>query len=254
MPQPIVICLEDLDADDLSRTYMQCSVLVGDASGLRLDAGGEVRWNLDEPLLELCVSRDDQLIVFVPAEANLTAVLSRAGRSLTIPAEKPVVALDGDVLAVSGRRYRIHVHGAAPWSATPPRWLTPKELGVEPEEPQLFKRGAAKKAATALAMAAALGMGAVGCKNKNEVREKMIEVRDSPPKMTPPKPESAKSDARPTKADQDEAATGDKVSTDKSEPSVKESPKILRRGKPTLKIKKSGDTESVPQLDRKGDD
>jgi len=189
MPQPIVICLEDLDADDLSQTYLQCSVLVGDAPGLRLDAGGEVRWSVDEPLLELCVSQDDQLLVYLPPEADLDCLLSREGRSLTIPAGKPVVALDGDVLALGGRRYQIHVHGAAPWDATPPRWLSPQELGIEPEAPQSSGYGAVKAAATMLAVGAALGVGATGCTKK-------VEIRDTPPKVAPP-PADAKSEVKP---------------------------------------------------------
>ena len=188
MPEPIVICLEDLDADDLSRTYLQCSVLVGDEPGLRLNADGEVRWSVDTPLLELCVSQDDQLLVFLPAEAAMEAVLSREGRSLTIPAGKPVVALDGDVLALGGRRYQIHVHGAAPWEATPPRWLSPEELGIEPEAPRSSAHGAVTAAATALAVGAALSVGAVGCTKK-------VEVGDTPPKEA--RPPDAKPAAKP---------------------------------------------------------
>lgn len=140
-PRPIAICLEDLGAAADAPRYLQCSVLVGDQPGLRLDAAGEVQWQPPRPLLELCVSADDQLLVFLPGQAVVSAALHREGRSLRVPAEKPVIAIDGDELEVGAPRYRIHVHGAAPAAPAPGQPADrPTPKGLDPR-PRLDRKG-----------------------------------------------------------------------------------------------------------------
>ena len=139
--------------------------------------------------------------------------MTRAGRSLDPPCEKPVVLLDGDGVDIGTRRFRLHVHGAAPQVAPPT--LLPARL-----------RSQAARATAVLAMGAAVA----GCKKEGiEVREhppdveevvpdaatsptattaatatastaEPIEVRDRPPAVAPPPPPSSgKVDPKPSK-------------------------------------------------------
>lgn len=188
MPKPIAICIEDLEAGSDSTRYLQCVALVGDHSGLRIDHQGEIRWQPEheERLVELCVSYDERLLLYRQPDAA-SVLLLREGRSLEVPAEKPVVLLDGDQLNVGGRSLRIHVHGEAP-EVAPPSWFE-----VEVEEPSRSSSSLLRATATALALGIAVGAG--GCTKK-------IEVRDDPPKVAPPptKPDTrppSKPDAKP---------------------------------------------------------
>ncbi len=114
MPEPLAICLEDLDATDPDLRYLRCVALVGRRPGLRVDRRGDVTWCTgDEVGCELWVSADDRLMLFRPAGA-VGVLLRRAGRSLDVPEERPVVALHQDSVEVGGRRLRLHVHGRAP--------------------------------------------------------------------------------------------------------------------------------------------
>jgi hypothetical protein len=170
MPEPIAICIEDLGASASSGRYLRCVALPGRQPGLRLDAAGAVLWRDDAPDgCELWVSADQQLILYRP-EAGAAVTVHRAGRSLAVPAAKPVVLLAGDELAfgvrsaapgVRERRLRIHLHGTAP-TVHPP----------SPLEPETRAGTGGKAVAAALALAAALG--ASDCR-------KPVEVRDRPP-------------------------------------------------------------------------
>lgn len=79
-------------------------------------------------------------------------VLRRGGRSLVVPAGKPVVMLDQDRLELGGRQLRVHVHGQIQHSYEP----TPL---VREEQPLSGTGG--RVAAAALALGTAVG--AVGC-------------------------------------------------------------------------------------------
>lgn len=154
MPEPIAICIEDLGAVADTPRYISCTALAGGEPGLGLDTQGELRWL--EPDVELAcqlwVSADDRLILLRPHGAVAVGV-SRGGRSLEVPEEKPVVLLDGDQLDLAGRRLRVHVHGPGHGVYAPEP--------LQPEEPSRLGSVATTAAAAALALSTALGAG--GC-------------------------------------------------------------------------------------------
>lgn len=111
MSKPLEICIEDLHAKALGEQYLKCVALPGSQPGLRVDRRGQVLWKSDhEVACELWVSGDDQLILRRPSGAEPVRV-SRAGRSLDVPFDKPVVLLDRDDVQVGGRALRVHFHG-----------------------------------------------------------------------------------------------------------------------------------------------
>jgi len=178
MPEPIALCIEDLDAVDEDRRYLRCVALTGRQPGLRLDDRGGAHWcSPGEPAAcELWVSADQRLILFRPEEDGPVVRVTRGGRGLEVPAGKPVVLIDQDGVEVGGRRLRIHVHGVAP-AVSAPDYLVPERRGSG----RLMRAAAA-----ALALGAAVGAG--GCKR--------VEVRDTPPSVEPV-PEKVAPDARP---------------------------------------------------------
>lgn len=161
MPQPLAICLEDIDPRDPAQRYLRCVALVGRQPGLRVDDGGAVVWKPAEfPACELWVSADDRLILYRTGAVEVT--VHRAGRSLEVPSGKPVVVLDQDSFVVNGRRLRIHVHGPAT-AVAPPSPLRP----------------AARRTAAGVAAAVALSAAALtGC-------DGLLEIRDMPPEVAP---------------------------------------------------------------------
>ncbi len=152
MPAPIAICLEDLDATSEGRRYLQCTAVAGGTPGLVLDEGGQAKWCAAGGV-ELWVSADDCLILF-RAEDAVPVTVHRVGRSLEVPAERPVVLLDQDSIDVADRRLRIHVHGIAP-AVAPPTWLPP----AEPASPTLNRAAAA-------AMAVGVAVAGAGCEDQ----------------------------------------------------------------------------------------
>ncbi|MBI5487540.1 MAG: hypothetical protein HY905_09420 [Deltaproteobacteria bacterium] len=148
MPKPIAICVEDTAAADAAGRYLRCVALPGRQPGLRIDAGGQVRWRgEDSAPCELWVSADDKLILFRP-DGGPAVRVSRAGRSLDVPHGKPVVLRSGDELAVGDRRLRVHLHGQTATVAAPSP-LPPAE-----------RSGTLRRASAAVAMGAALGAAA----------------------------------------------------------------------------------------------
>jgi hypothetical protein len=176
MPKPLAICLEDLAATSPSGRYLRCVALVGRQPGLRLGPQGAVAWRSDAPVgCELWVSGDDRLILYRPERAPGVRV-SRAGRSLDVPAGKPVVLLGDDMIEVGGRRIRVHVHGPAPVVAAP---------SPLPER---------ASAATRMAAVVAMGAAVAGCEGKQPTPQQptaptttttTIEVRTEPPAVSP---------------------------------------------------------------------
>ncbi|MBN1771454.1 MAG: hypothetical protein JXB32_09345 [Deltaproteobacteria bacterium] len=179
MPKPLAICLEDTAAIAPSRRYLRCVALSGADPGLRVTDQGEVLWRREVPAaFELWISQDDRLILYRRPE-GARIVVRRDGRWLEAPAEKPVVLLDQDLVELGERRFRIHVHGAAP-VVHEPSWL-------EDQQPAAARRPLARTAA-ALALGAALG--GAGCKKTGDKEaavepaadaEVPIEVREFPP-------------------------------------------------------------------------
>jgi hypothetical protein len=177
MPEPLSLCIEDLGAGEDSPRYLRCVALVGREPGLRLDEGGAVLWQsaTDQGPLELWVSQDDRLILF-RREGGPPVRVERQGREYEVPAEKPVVLLDGDLLEVAGRRLRLHVHGPA-GSVEAPAPL-----------PERGARSLAKVAAAALALGTVVGGPASTSADESPFP---LEVRLAPPAKRPtPRPDA----------------------------------------------------------------
>jgi len=167
MPDPLSICLEDLDLEPEDDRYLQCVALPGGEPGLSLDRRGRARW-MHEGMdgNTLWVSADGRLALEREAEAAAVQI-HRAGRALKAPRGKPVMLLDQDLLHVAGRRLRVHVHGEA-------------EV-VHPPEPLSGKALArlARSAAAAVALGAMVGAGGAAGASPTDAP---IEVRTKPPK------------------------------------------------------------------------
>lgn len=166
MPEPMAICIEDLEPAAGAPRFVRCVALAGGLPGLCLSIDGALLWKTEQPpACELWVSGDERLILLRPQDAPAVRV-SRAQRSIDAPCGKPVVLLHGDEIALGARRFRIHIHGKAP-TLHAPAPLPESSWGV------------AGKVAAVMVMGAAV----VGCKP--------IDVRDSPPKVAAPEVPSA---------------------------------------------------------------
>jgi hypothetical protein len=165
MPDRIALCLEDVTASHATR-YVRCVALRGRQPGLGIDDRGAIAWQSGGRLAcELWVSADDQLILLRPEGAPAVRV-ERAGRSVDAPYGKPVVLLDQDTFQTAGRRFRVHVHGAATSAHAP--------------SPLADRHVAARLAATV-----AIGVAALGC-NRSDSARPPVEVRETPPIVPPP--------------------------------------------------------------------
>jgi len=179
---------------------------------------------------ELWVSADDRLILYRPEGADAVAV-SRAGRSLDVPYEKPVVLIDQDQIAVGGRQLRVHVHGEAP-AVSAPSALAPQQ-------------GALSGLARAAAVAATIGVAAVagGCGKK-------IEVRDEPPKVEaapdPPKEKAIEEKQTPQDVETPKSPKEIEVRTQPPEP-----PPMLPEEQPVED--KAPDGAAVPEAPKKSE-
>jgi len=170
VPTPLAICLEDLAPVSRSERYLRCVALVGRQPGLRLALDGTVAWQTDGAVgCELWVSLDDRLILLRPAGAP-PVVVRRAGRSLDVPVDKPVVVIDQDVAEVGPKRIRLHVHGQA------------AEVSAPSYLPERAATGAAR-----LAALVAMGAAVAGCRGTGTSDQSpsgtttAVEVREHPP-------------------------------------------------------------------------
>lgn len=160
MPTPIAICIEDMDSLDNSSKYLRCVAVAGRLPGLQMKSNGAVIWqDKDKTACELWVSGDNCLILYRPQGAT-PLTLHRAGRSLDVPFDKPVVVIDQDQIDFGQRRLRLHVHGK-----------TTKVMPPAPFVPENKKAGRLGRAAAAMAIGSLLAAG--GC----------LEVRDAPPSV-----------------------------------------------------------------------
>ena len=162
MPQPLALCVEDLDATSEATRYVCCVAISGAEHGLGVTNTGTIVWRNAEPTAcNLWISADEQLILLRPEGAH-PVIVRRGGRSLDVPYDKPVVLLNQDSFEVGHKHLRVHVHGPAP--------------AITPPEPYVPAR--ASNAARFVAMVA-IGAAVVGCK-------KAIDVRDAPPSAAVP--------------------------------------------------------------------
>ncbi len=180
MPQPLAICIEELGSSEAR--YIRCVALPGRQPGLRLDKTGQVLWQSDDDVsCELWVSADERLILYRPEGAD-SVTLDRAGRTLNVPYDKPVVVIDQDQISVGARRVRLHIHGEAPSVAAP---------SPLPARSQPLGRLARALAATAVIGAAVAAGGCV---------EQPIEVQQAPPAVATPTIEVRLAPPAPTAA------------------------------------------------------
>jgi hypothetical protein len=120
-PEPIELCLEELDVSDDNEPYVRCVAVSGGCLGLCFSPRGEVLWRLnDGALAELWVSQDGKLIFFRKMPVGSVS-LTRSERHLELPLEKPVIVLDSDEIGVGGKLYRVYIHGATTRVAPPER-------------------------------------------------------------------------------------------------------------------------------------
>lgn len=160
MPEPLAICIEDLEPGHGPR-FVRCVALVGRKPGLRLSNTASIIWQSDDDIAcELWVSGDDRLILYRPPGA-VDVRVSRGGRSLLAPFAKPVVLIHLDEVTVGSRRLRVHVHGEAKRVAPPSPLPDPA-------------RGPAARVAAIVA----LGAVVAGC-------DRPVEVRETPPAPPP---------------------------------------------------------------------
>ena len=172
MPQPMAVCIEDLEAESRADRFLRCVAVIGRQPGLRLDVAGRVLWRSEDQVsCELWVSADEQLILYRPENA-MPVTLHRVGRSLQVPIGKPVVVVDQDQVDVGPKRLRIHLHGPAPAVTAPsPLPSKPRKVG------RMVQAAAVIGALTA----------SVGC--TDILATPTIDIRDEPPVVALPDPD-----------------------------------------------------------------
>jgi hypothetical protein len=105
------MCIEDLSPKHELSRFTQCVAVAGAEPGLGLDRRGKVLWQKARVTgCELWVSLDERLMLLRP-EGAVPVTVRRAGRSLEVPFDKPVVMLDQDLVELGGKQLRLHFHG-----------------------------------------------------------------------------------------------------------------------------------------------
>lgn len=90
----ISLCLERIGTD----SFLRCVAMWGREPGLRIAGDGNILWMAQEQAeMELWVSADERLILY-RLEHAVALTLRRGNRSLDVPASKPVVLRQGDVI------------------------------------------------------------------------------------------------------------------------------------------------------------
>jgi hypothetical protein len=158
LPDPIEICLEELDDASDAEPYVRCVAVAGGCPGLCFSPTGEVLWRLNETALaEIWVSLDGRLMFFRKSPQGQVS-LTRVERHLELPLGKPVIMLGGDEISVAGKHFRVHVHG----------------MTAEVKPPERLKLWRARN----LGIAAAIAIGALAV-------TPFIEIRTHPPAPLP---------------------------------------------------------------------
>ncbi len=176
MNHPVAICLEDCYPDHESLRFLQCTVATGPALRLLLTLDGRVLQQESAPAwCRLFVTGDDRLGALRDATMPEGARVTRANRHVDLEIGKPVILRDGDFLAVPGRCWRLHVHGAAE-TVREPEFLHAKEPASS-----TWGRFAAA------GLIAVTGLtGAVSCSRESNVNEKPKTTVEQP---VPPRPD-----------------------------------------------------------------
>lgn len=176
MPEPLSLCIEDIDLESDSR-YTRCVAVPGRQSGLGLNDKGMVIWKNNQDIAcELWVSADNQLVLYRPEGAE-SLIVRRGDRHLEAPFDKPIIILNQDQVDIGTKHLRVHVHGAST-SIFPPSILR--------KQKRLFAM--LNKVLAVLILFAGIFTG--GCSNSKNVKQDEkkpekgkgeIEVRDHPP-------------------------------------------------------------------------
>jgi hypothetical protein len=163
MPEPIAICIEDLQAQGAQPRFIRCVAISGALPGLGIRRDGQIAWEDPELLaFELWVSQDERLILRRPVGA-IPVRVHRAGRFVDAPFGKPVVLIDQDQVTFGTKHCRIHVHGLA--------------QAVHAPSPIIEERSS--RSGAKIAAALAMGAAALGCQK--------IDVLSHPPEPLPAK-------------------------------------------------------------------
>jgi hypothetical protein len=172
MDRHLEICLEELDRAGADDDLVRCVALPGGEPGLALDREGAVRWMPETP--EVCglwTSLDGQLVL-LRAPGAAAARVERGGRAVEAPVGKPVILRDQDLIALGGRRLRVHLHGEAPAVHAPER---------------LSRSAFARLVAAAAAAVTLGGAPAPGTAGPSGSQPPPIEVRQNPPGAPAPR-------------------------------------------------------------------
>jgi hypothetical protein len=217
LPDPIELCLEELNDASDAEPYVRCVAVAGGCPGLCFSPAGEVIWRLnDNALAEIWVSLDGRLMLFRKSPQGQVA-LTRVERHLELPLSKPVIVLGGDEISVAGRRFRVHVHGTA----------------TEVKPPERLKLRRARN----LAVAAAVALGALAADCKQGATggsTTPIEVRQQPPIIAPSMPRNTSASDTSGDAGVPDAGPTKRVPATHTKP-VRATPPIeIRRHPPKL--------------------
>jgi len=221
LPEPIELCLEELDDASDAEPYVRCVAVAGGCPGLCFSPAGEVLWRLNESALaEIWVSLDGRLMFFRKSLQGQVS-LTRVERHLELPLGKPVIMLGGDEITVAGKRFRVHVHGTT--------------AKVRPPERLKLRR------ARNLAVAAAIALGVLTADCKRGVKQGAtggsttpIEIRQQPPIIAPPIPPNTSAGDRSRDAGAPDAGHTKRVPASHTKP-VRATPPIeIRRHPPKL--------------------
>ena len=186
MPEPISLCIENVE-DELAPTrFIRCVALAPDLPGLGIDRRGRPLWGSNsnaERVCDLWVSGDERLMLW-RIEGSPPLTVWRARRSLVAPEAKPVVLLDQDEIELAGVRLRLHVHGPTTEVHAP----TP-----------LFVRAIG---AAAIATAVAVGGLAAGCESRGDrpqaATAEPTGALAAPATSTPQEPSTRSAEAAPS--------------------------------------------------------
>ncbi|MBU1219035.1 hypothetical protein KKF34_06170 [Myxococcota bacterium] len=155
MHDPVAVCLERVNPKPGENRFVQCTVITGAETGLGLDEHGNATWrDMASTVAEFFISADDRVMFLKTEKCTGEAIVSREGRSLAAPVNKPVVIIHGDTIKIADRILKIHLHGQTEYIHAP-QDLIP-EVDAKPQTKVL-------KAASLAAAIAATAVISTGC-------------------------------------------------------------------------------------------
>lgn len=154
MHDPVAICLERVNPMPGENRFVQCTVITGAETGLGLDEHGNATWrDMASTVAEFFISADERVMFLKTEKCTGEAIVSREGRSLNAPVNKPVVIIHGDTIKIADRILKIHLHGNTEYIHAP------QELYPEVEEKPMPRTLKAASLAAAIAATAVISTG-----------------------------------------------------------------------------------------------